>query len=103
MPDDKIGRNDPCPCGSGLKYKSCHLGKADEVPPEVARQNRTVPLALAGLGLLVAILTGVLKGVGAGVTVGVAAGLFLVGYLVLRNPPQGDPERKDSGSINFGG
>lgn len=20
---DKIGRNDPCPCGSGLKYKRC--------------------------------------------------------------------------------
>ena len=24
----KIGRNDPCPCGSGLKYKRCCLGKA---------------------------------------------------------------------------
>jgi hypothetical protein len=23
----KIGRNEPCPCGSGLKYKRCHLGK----------------------------------------------------------------------------
>jgi uncharacterized protein len=22
--EDKIGRNDPCPCGSGLKYKKCH-------------------------------------------------------------------------------
>ncbi len=22
--DAKIGRNDPCPCGSGKKYKSCH-------------------------------------------------------------------------------
>jgi preprotein translocase subunit SecA len=21
---DKIGRNDPCPCGSGKKYKKCH-------------------------------------------------------------------------------
>ena len=20
----KVGRNDPCPCGSGLKYKRCH-------------------------------------------------------------------------------
>lgn len=25
---DKIGRNDPCPCGSGKKYKSCH-GKGE--------------------------------------------------------------------------
>jgi hypothetical protein len=21
---EKIGRNDPCPCGSGKKYKKCH-------------------------------------------------------------------------------
>ena len=21
---NKIGRNDPCPCGSGKKYKHCH-------------------------------------------------------------------------------
>lgn len=28
----KIGRNDPCPCGSGKKYKNCCLGKeAQEV------------------------------------------------------------------------
>jgi methionyl aminopeptidase len=25
--ETKIGRNDPCPCGSGLKYKKCCLGK----------------------------------------------------------------------------
>lgn len=22
--EEKVGRNDPCPCGSGLKYKKCH-------------------------------------------------------------------------------
>ena len=27
-----IGRNDPCPCGSGKKFKKCHLGKEDELP-----------------------------------------------------------------------
>jgi len=21
---DKVGRNDPCPCGSGKKFKKCH-------------------------------------------------------------------------------
>ncbi|MDE7101939.1 MAG: preprotein translocase subunit SecA [Bacteroidales bacterium] len=26
--EKKIGRNDPCPCGSGKKYKNCH-GRAD--------------------------------------------------------------------------
>ena len=23
-PDEKIGRNDPCPCGSGKRFKKCH-------------------------------------------------------------------------------
>lgn len=23
----RVGRNAPCPCGSGLKFKKCHLGK----------------------------------------------------------------------------
>ena len=22
--DKKVGRNDPCPCGSGKKFKNCH-------------------------------------------------------------------------------
>ncbi|MFH1082538.1 MAG: SEC-C metal-binding domain-containing protein [Pseudomonadota bacterium] len=30
----KIGRNDPCPCGSGKKFKQCHLGKEDELTLE---------------------------------------------------------------------
>jgi preprotein translocase subunit SecA len=24
----KVGRNDPCPCGSGQKYKKCHGASA---------------------------------------------------------------------------
>jgi hypothetical protein len=27
QPTRKVGRNDPCPCGSGKKYKKCCLGK----------------------------------------------------------------------------
>ncbi|MGH7966312.1 MAG: SEC-C metal-binding domain-containing protein [Candidatus Binatia bacterium] len=34
-PKDPVGRNDPCPCGSGKKYKHCHAGPivvyADEI------------------------------------------------------------------------
>ena len=22
---ERVGRNDPCPCGSGKKYKNCHM------------------------------------------------------------------------------
>jgi hypothetical protein len=25
--EPKVGRNDPCPCGSGKKYKKCCLGR----------------------------------------------------------------------------
>lgn len=31
----KIGRNDPCPCGSGKKYKKCCLDKPFEPSPEL--------------------------------------------------------------------
>ncbi len=27
----KIGRNERCPCGSGKKFKLCHLGREDEI------------------------------------------------------------------------
>jgi hypothetical protein len=46
-----IGRNDPCPCGSGKKFKKCHLGKEDELPhaaaampdPEAGRRIAALP------------------------------------------------------------
>jgi len=25
--EPRAGRNDPCPCGSGKKYKKCHLAQ----------------------------------------------------------------------------
>lgn len=27
----KLGRNDPCPCGSGKKFKNCHMGRENEL------------------------------------------------------------------------
>jgi len=33
--EPKVGRNDPCPCGSGKKYKKCCLLK----PPQENRQK----------------------------------------------------------------
>ena len=29
-PFPKVGRNRACPCGSGKKYKHCHLGREQE-------------------------------------------------------------------------
>lgn len=35
-----IGRNDPCPCGSGKKFKKCHLGHEDELIIEKIKQDQ---------------------------------------------------------------
>lgn len=54
----KVGRNDPCPCGSGKKYKKCCLDKkrveaAAERPiaPGSNREAREVIAALEMAGL----------------------------------------------------
>ncbi|MFQ6015151.1 MAG: YecA family protein [Anaerolineae bacterium] len=36
----KVGRNDPCPCGSGKKYKHCCLKKEKEVHSHSVRMER---------------------------------------------------------------
>lgn len=38
--DEKVGRNAPCPCGSGLKYKKCCMGK-NVLPLEYLKQVYT--------------------------------------------------------------
>lgn len=46
-PTERPGRNDPCHCGSGRKYKHCCLGR-DEAAAREAREARaadTVPSA----------------------------------------------------------
>lgn len=35
----KVGRNDPCPCGSGKKFKNCHLGRESELLGEVFKPD----------------------------------------------------------------
>lgn len=40
----KIGRNDPCPCGSGKKYKKCCLDTRKD--PVLKGQNRIVKCAI---------------------------------------------------------
>lgn len=42
----KIGRNDPCHCGSGKKYKQCHLAK-DEAKGREARQSAEAAASVA--------------------------------------------------------
>ncbi len=42
----KIGRNDPCPCGSGKKYKQCHLPIEEAAAAEQLRLRRSVDILL---------------------------------------------------------
>lgn len=32
-----VGRNDPCPCGSGKKFKKCCLGRAIDIPGSIGQ------------------------------------------------------------------
>ncbi len=44
----RVGRNDPCPCGSGRKYKKCHLAAGEELArptPAAALHERDRRLA----------------------------------------------------------
>lgn len=53
----KVGRNDPCPCGSGKKFKKCHgnsvasaSGTANPIPKQVQlrRQSGNIPWGIPG-------------------------------------------------------
>ena len=46
----KIGRNDPCPCGSGKKYKKCCLAN-DEAAARAARPAQPAAAAARGPSL----------------------------------------------------
>ena len=35
----KIGRNDPCWCGSGKKYKDCHLALDEKINSYKLKEN----------------------------------------------------------------
>jgi hypothetical protein len=39
--EPKVGRNDPCPCGSGKKYKKCHL-RADQAQQQLESKKAAI-------------------------------------------------------------
>jgi hypothetical protein len=44
----KVGRNDPCPCGSGKKYKKCCLAKDEAAARQAYAAQATVQREIAG-------------------------------------------------------
>src|ERR1035441_6604012 len=43
---NRIGRNDPCPCGSGKKYKKCCLPKDEAAARQRSRAAQVTPRLL---------------------------------------------------------
>ncbi|MFO7743615.1 MAG: SEC-C metal-binding domain-containing protein [Anaerolineae bacterium] len=44
-PDCELGRNDPCWCGSGKKYKHCHMRKDEQARRARAAATRSSQMA----------------------------------------------------------
>ena len=45
-----INRNDPCWCGSGKKYKKCHLGLESDAPqPRLKPKYLKTPVEVTGM------------------------------------------------------
>lgn len=59
-----IGRNDPCPCGSGRKFKKCCLGRQESVPLNGGETGASADLRRAMEGLQFGSLTEVQAFVG---------------------------------------
>ncbi|HEX5135105.1 MAG TPA: SEC-C metal-binding domain-containing protein [Thermoanaerobaculia bacterium] len=57
----RVSRNDPCPCGSGLKYKRCHEGKDVEKPRTSGMLLLAILALLIGAGAL-AVVIGITRG-----------------------------------------
>ena len=108
----KIARNAPCPCGSGLKYKKCHLGKplpGEETDADAsmsqdmqsALADRRVQLAVV-VGIAVSIAAGLWRGAYTGIVVGAAWALGTIAWASFRNPPPPNPDAGDPAALNFG-
>ena len=109
----KIGRNDPCPCGSGKKYKHCHWGKPLPVKKDQAVQAKrwlhrisVPPSVILAFGVLVSIGVGFWKGTYTALIVAAAWALGSAAYLssetrhpstrmlAIRRPSISEPIRK---------
>ena len=99
----KVRRNDPCPCGSGKKYKHCCFLTEDDGAEEPKAVNGPLLLKVFLLSLAAGIAAGIgLGDWGHGATVFFAAFLLVGGFVVLRKPPPSNPNAGDPSSLNFG-
>ena len=105
----KISRNDPCPCGSGKKYKQCHLGQplpGEDGSAEVLAEERSEltrsGIILGLVGLAVAVAVGFWKDPYTAIVVAAAWALAQAAYMSFRNPPPPNENAGDGAALDFG-
>jgi hypothetical protein len=94
-----VARNEPCPCGSGKKYKHCCLQK------EVHRAgfDKNVGILMAAAALVVSIAVVFIRdSTQDGVLAGLSAGLIVGLYFTVFKPPPGRGGKGDAAGISFG-
>ena len=94
-----VARNAPCPCGSGKKYKRCHMSE-DE--PETAGNRSRVALFVVVIGLVAAGIVAATVDLRTGGLVAVGA-LVAAGAIVsFGDPPPPKQGGDHPASMNFG-
>ncbi len=98
---EAVGRNEPCPCGSGQKYKTCHLGKEEELTMPPAKKQIIWAVIIA-VAVAVGVYAGMTKGFESGL--GAAIGILCLGGMVVvfRQPPPPKDDDNDPAGMNFG-
>ncbi|MEM8929544.1 MAG: SEC-C metal-binding domain-containing protein [Acidobacteriota bacterium] len=93
-----IGRNDPCPCGNGKKYKQCCLGKVD--PVQAQRQQRVTTACV--IILIASVIGGIAASREVGFAIAIVGAIAIGIYLWFSEPPPKKGSGGDPSAINFG-
>lgn len=120
----KVSRNDPCHCGSGSKYKNCHMrtddsarrseeaqarvaagGATATVLPDAAFETRPLSALGKGMGALGVVVAGAIaafSGIGDGLIVAAAWALAYIAWLSFRSPPPPNVVQGNGAALDFG-
>jgi len=100
MASAEVSRNDPCPCGSGDKYKRCCLGKEQVA---ASGSNMKAPAIMAVVAVAVSVGVAMASNTQTGLAVGGALLLAVGAWAIFRDPPPPKKGNDHPASINFGG
>ena len=101
----KTARNDPCPCGSGKKYKHCHLGTSleDTVDEEgVVIRRGPARWPLFAVAVIVGVLIGLWRGPDSGIIVTIGGFLVAGIYASVSRPPAPKENPGNPAALDFG-